>query len=138
MQGNDHREMHDVTHIRPREPRLLRDSTLRDEDEQAADAERSHFKRYDQRLEDWMALLEDEAGQRYWLAALEAEAGERSYEVLSALAARARDVAECLETMAERASARGDPASPEPSAHLLQLKPRRRQGPRSGAAMQSA
>ena len=53
----------------------------------------SRIKRYDQRLEDWLASLKDEAGQR-------------SPEVLSALAAKAQDVADYLNKTAERAKAK--------------------------------
>jgi hypothetical protein len=127
--------MQHVTDRHPRQRRLLQGFAL-EGDDGSAQAERtgdvrvgdefSHLKRYDHRLEDWLGALEDEAGQRYWLAALEAEAGQRSHEVLGALAARARDVAERLERMAERARSQGEPAPPEPSAHLLHLKPRGR------------
>jgi hypothetical protein len=55
--------------------------------------ERSRLRGYDKRLEEWLASLKEEAGQR-------------SPEVLSALAAKARDVAEYLETMAEQARSR--------------------------------
>ena len=50
----------------------------------------SRLKRYDKRVEEWLTSLKEEAGQR-------------SPEVLGALAARAQDVAEYLEKMAERA-----------------------------------
>jgi hypothetical protein len=56
-------------------------------------AERSRLRGYDKRLEEWLASLKEEAGKR-------------SPEVLSALAAKARDVAEYLETMAEQARSR--------------------------------
>jgi hypothetical protein len=46
--------------------------------------ERSRLRGYDKRLEEWLASLKEEAGQR-------------SPEVLSALAAKAKDVAEYLE-----------------------------------------
>lgn len=53
-------------------------------------ADRSRLRGYDKRLEEWLASLKDEAGQR-------------SPEVLSALAAKAKDVAEYLEKMADQA-----------------------------------
>jgi hypothetical protein len=59
-------------------------------------AERSRLRGYDKRLEEWLASLKDEAGQR-------------SPEVLSALAAKAKDVAEYLEKMAEQARSRRTP-----------------------------
>jgi cell pole-organizing protein PopZ len=49
----------------------------------------SRLKRYDRRVEEWLASLKDEAEQR-------------SPEVLGALAAKAKDVAEYLDKMAER------------------------------------
>jgi hypothetical protein len=59
-------------------------------------AERSRLRGYDKRLEEWLASLKDEAGQR-------------SPEVLSALAAKAKDVAEYLEKMADQARSRRAP-----------------------------
>ena len=56
----------------------------------------SRIKRYDKRIEDWLASLKDEAGQR-------------SPEVLSALAAKAKDVAEYLDKMAEKARSKNEP-----------------------------
>jgi hypothetical protein len=50
----------------------------------------SRLKRYDKRVEEWLTSLKEEAGQR-------------SPEVLGALAAKAQDVAEYLDKMAERA-----------------------------------
>jgi hypothetical protein len=61
--------------------------------------ERSRLRGYDKRLEEWLASLKEDAGQR-------------SPEVLSALAAKAKDVAEYLEKMAEQARSRRDPAEP--------------------------
>ena len=55
----------------------------------------SRLKRYDQRVEEWLTSLKDEAEQR-------------SPEVLSALATRAKDVAEYLDRMADKARARND------------------------------
>jgi hypothetical protein len=51
---------------------------------------RARIKRYDKRVEEWLTSLKEEAGQR-------------SPEVLSALAAKAKDVAEYLDKMAEKA-----------------------------------
>ena len=60
----------------------------------------SRLKRYDQRLEEWLASLKDEAEQR-------------SPEVLSALAAKAKDVGAYLDKMAEKARSRSEsPATP--------------------------
>ena len=57
----------------------------------SAEAEQlSRLKRYDNRVEEWLASLKEEAGQR-------------SPEVLGALAAKAKDVAEYLDKMAEQA-----------------------------------
>jgi hypothetical protein len=55
----------------------------------------SRLKRYDQRVEEWLTSLKDEAGQR-------------SPEVLSALAAKAKDVAEYLDKMAEKARSKNE------------------------------
>jgi hypothetical protein len=59
-------------------------------------ADRSRLRGYDKRLEEWLASLKEEAGQR-------------SPEVLSALAAKAKDVAEYLEKMADQARSRRAP-----------------------------
>ena len=68
----------------------------------SAEAEQvSRLKRYDKRVEEWLGSLKDEAGQR-------------SPEVLGALAAKAKDVAVYLDSMAEKARAKtapGDAAS---------------------------
>ena len=57
----------------------------------SAEAEQiSRLKRYDNRVEEWLASLKEEAGQR-------------SPEVLGALAATAKDVAEYLDKLAEQA-----------------------------------
>jgi hypothetical protein len=62
----------------------------------SADAEQvSRLKRYDNRVEEWLASLKDEAGQR-------------SPEVLNALAAKAKDVAEYLDKMAEKARSKNE------------------------------
>jgi hypothetical protein len=61
------------------------------------EAERSRLRGYDKRLEEWLASLKEEAGQR-------------SPEVLSALAAKAKDVAEYLEKMADQARSRRAPS----------------------------
>jgi hypothetical protein len=65
-------------------------------------ADRSRLRGYDKRLEEWIASLKEEAGQR-------------SPEVLSALAAKARDVAEYLEKMAEQKGSRRTPHESEPT-----------------------
>ena len=57
----------------------------------------SRLKRYDKRVEEWLASLKDEAEQR-------------SPEVLGALAAKAKDVAEYLDKMAERARSKQEAA----------------------------
>ena len=59
----------------------------------------SRLKRYDQRVEEWLTSLKDEAGQR-------------SPEVLSALAAKAKDVAEYLDKMADKARSRAEAPAP--------------------------
>jgi len=70
--------------------------------ESAADSDQeSRLKRYDQRIEEWISSLKDEAGQR-------------SPEVLSALAAKARDVSEYLDKMAARARSKSDAPAPTP------------------------
>jgi hypothetical protein len=66
------------------------------------EAERSRLRGYDKRLEEWLASLKEEAGQR-------------SPEVLSALAATARDVAEYLEKMANQARSRRTPDETGPT-----------------------
>jgi len=55
----------------------------------------SRLKRYDKRVEEWLGSLKDEAEQR-------------SPEVLSALAAKAKDVADYLDKMAEKSRSRGE------------------------------
>jgi cell pole-organizing protein PopZ len=63
----------------------------------------SRLKRYDRRVEEWLGSLKDEAEQR-------------SPEVLGALAAKAKDVAEYLDKMAERARSKQEVADdPGPS-----------------------
>ena len=57
----------------------------------------SRMKRYDKRVEEWLGSLKDEAEQR-------------SPEVLSALAAKAKDVGDYLDKMAEKARSRSEPA----------------------------
>jgi hypothetical protein len=59
----------------------------------------SRLKRYDQRVEEWLSSLKDEAGQR-------------SPEVLSALAAKAKDVADYLDKMAEKARSKNERLTP--------------------------
>lgn len=65
----------------------------------------SRLKRYDKRVEEWLASLKDEAEQR-------------SPEVLSALATKAKDVADYLDDMAAKArskTAPGDAVSAPPT-----------------------
>ena len=62
----------------------------------------SRLKRYDKRVEEWLTSLKEEAGQR-------------SPEVLGALAAKAQDVAEYLEKMAEQARSRRAPDETAPT-----------------------
>jgi hypothetical protein len=57
---------------------------------------------YDKRLEDWLGSLKDEAGQR-------------SPEVLGGLAAKARDVADYLDSLAESARTKMSSDGPERS-----------------------
>ncbi len=66
----------------------------------------SRLKRYDQRVEEWLTSLKDEAGQR-------------SPEVLSALAAKAKDVAEYLDKMAEKTRSRIETSAPPADAITL-------------------
>lgn len=76
-----------------------------DTNETSEAEQRSRLRRYDKRVEEWLASLKDEAEQR-------------SPEVLSALAAKAKDVAEYLDNMAEKArskTAPGDAASAPPT-----------------------
>jgi Tfp pilus assembly protein PilN len=72
-------------------------------DDSAAEADQvSRLKRYDQRVEEWLSSLKEEAGQR-------------SPEVLGALAAKAQDVAEYLDKMAERARSKQEADNSRPS-----------------------
>ena len=65
-------------------------------DDSTAEADQvSRLKGYDKRVEEWLASLKGEAEQR-------------SPEVLGALAAKAKDVAEYLDKMAERARSKQD------------------------------
>jgi hypothetical protein len=66
----------------------------------------SRLKRYDQRVEEWLTSLKDEAGQR-------------SPEVLGALAAKAKDVGEYLDKMAEKARSKNEASAPAPDATPL-------------------
>jgi hypothetical protein len=69
--------------------------------EEVPETDDSRLKRFDKRIEEWLTSLKDEAN-------------ERSPEVLSAMAAKAKDVAQYLERMAEQARARRMPeASPD-------------------------
>jgi hypothetical protein len=67
----------------------------------------SRLKRYDQRVEEWLSSLKDEAEQR-------------SPEVLSALAAKAKDVAEYLDKMAEKARLRKEAPAPGSKAATIE------------------
>jgi hypothetical protein len=68
-------------------------------DESAADNEQeSRLKRYDQRIEEWITSLKEEAEQR-------------SPEVLSALATKAKDVGDYLDKLADRARSRNEPSA---------------------------
>ena len=70
------------------------DTTENGDQLETADSDQlSRIKRYDQRVEDWLTSLKDEAGQR-------------SPEVLSALAAKAQDVADYLSKAADKARAK--------------------------------
>ena len=66
----------------------------------------SRLKRYDQRVEEWLTSLKDEAGQR-------------SPEVLSALAAKAKDMGEYLDKMADKARSRTETSAPPSDAMTL-------------------
>ncbi len=72
-------------------------------DDSTAEADQvSRLRRYDKRVEEWLASLKDEAEQR-------------SPEVLGALAAKAKDVAEYLDKMAERARSKQEADDSRPS-----------------------
>jgi hypothetical protein len=76
-------------------------------DETTAESDQlSRLKRYDQRVEEWLTSLKDEAGQR-------------SPEVLSALAAKAKDVAGYLDRMAEKARSKNETSGATPPAEDL-------------------
>ena len=77
--------------------------TVETADETTDSEQLSRLKRYDQRVEEWLASLKDEAGQR-------------SPEVLSALAAKAKDVGEYLDKMAEKARSRSEASEGAPLA----------------------
>ena len=69
--------------------------------ESAADSDQeSRLARYDQRIEEWLTSLKEGAEQR-------------SPEVLSALATRAKDVAEYLDKLADKARSRNEPSAAE-------------------------
>jgi hypothetical protein len=71
-------------------------------DESAADSDQeSRLKRYDQRIEEWLTSLKEEAGQR-------------SPEVLSALATKAKDVGDYLDKLADKARSRNEPSATTP------------------------
>jgi hypothetical protein len=65
----------------------------------------SRIKRYDRRVEEWLTSLKEEAGQR-------------SPEVLSALAAKAQDVADYLNKTANKAKAKSQEPGVAPSADI--------------------
>ena len=68
-------------------------------DESATDSDQeSRLKRYDQRIEEWLTSLKEGAEQR-------------SPEVLSALAAKAKDVGDYLDKLAEKARSRTEPSA---------------------------
>jgi cytochrome P450 len=81
------------TDMEPTEPA---DETVNESDQV------SRLKRYDRRVEEWLASLKDEAEQR-------------SPEVLGALAAKAKDVGEYLDKMAERARSKQEADDLRPS-----------------------
>jgi hypothetical protein len=77
-------------------------------DDSTAEADQvSRLKRYDKRVEEWLASLKDEAEQR-------------SPEVLGALAAKAKDVAEYLDKMAKRARSKQEADDLTPSLQVHQ------------------
>ena len=80
--------------------------TESDRDTATDSDQQSRLKRYDRRVEEWLTSLKDEAEQR-------------SPEVLSALAAKAKDVAEYLDKMAEKARSRNEPSAPPSGAMTL-------------------
>jgi hypothetical protein len=65
----------------------------------------SRIERYDRRVEEWLTSLKEEAGQR-------------SPEVLSALAAKAQDVADYLNKTADKAKAKSQEPGVAPSADI--------------------
>ena len=86
------------------EPTNAADATENGDQLERTDSDQlSRIKRYDQRVEDWLTSLKDEAGQR-------------SPEVLSALAAKAQDVADYLTKAADRAKAKSEAPRVEVSA----------------------
>ncbi len=67
-------------------------------DDSTAEADQvSRLKRYDKRVEEWLTSLKEEAEQR-------------SPEVLSALSAKAKDVSDYLDKLAEKARSRSEPS----------------------------
>lgn len=71
-------------------------------DESATDGDQeSRLKRYDQRIEEWIASLKEGAEQR-------------SPEVLSALATKAKDVGDYLDKLADKARSRNEPSAATP------------------------
>ena len=73
-------------------------------DQSAADSDQeTRLKRYDQRIEEWLTSLKEGAEQR-------------SPEVLRALAARAKDVGDYLDKLADKARSRNEPSASTPDA----------------------
>ena len=71
-------------------------------DESATESDQeSRLKRYDQRIEEWIASLKEGAEQR-------------SPEVLSALATKAKDVGDYLDKLAVKARSRSEPTATAP------------------------
>ena len=78
------------------EPIETADETTQSEQLEKTQSEQlARIKRYDQRVEEWLTSLKDEAGQR-------------SPEVLGALAAKAQDVADYLNKAAARSRTRNE------------------------------
>ena len=78
-------------------------------DESAADSDQeSRLKRYDQRIEEWLTSLKEGAEQR-------------SPEVLSALAAKAKDVGDYLDKLADKARSRNEASATTPDTPSLDV-----------------
>ena len=91
----------------PTEPERAKtvDASVTDRDQQ------SRLRGYDQRVEEWLTSLKEEAEQR-------------SPEVLSALSAKAKDVSDYLDRLAEKARSRSEPSGDavDPSPSGLELR----------------